>query len=168
MRGSLAIAAGVLAFGSPAAAQSTAQCPWMDAPKPPEQRAGELLAAMTIDDKVALTAGRLSRYGFAGEVPANDRLCIPAFVQSDGPAGIAGGFGGTQTGVTGYPVGMAQAATRDVALQKRLGAAMGQEALGKGANVLLGPTVNIARVPMNGRNFEYFGKDPFLAGATAK
>ena len=139
----------------------------MDASRPADQRAQQLLGAMTIDDKIALTQGQVSPYGFASEIPANDRLCIPAFVQSDGPAGIAGGFAGTQAGVTGFPVGMSQAATWDTALQRRLGDAMAKEALAKGANVLLAPAVNIGRIPLNGRNFEYFGEDPFLAARTA-
>src|SRR5262249_15410433 len=140
-------------------ASSTAQaagCPWMNTSKPADQRAQQLLAAMSLDDKIAMTYGQISQYGFAAQTPANDALFIPQFVSSDGPAAIAGGFGGTQQGVTAFPVGISQASAWNRSLERRFGRAEGQEALGKGANVVLGPAMNIARVPMNGRNYEYF------------
>ncbi|MCW2991950.1 MAG: bglX, partial [Solirubrobacterales bacterium] len=160
-------AAGLAAGMAPAAAQAAGTCPWMDAAKPPAERAAQLLKAMSLDDKIALSFGSFSSYGFAAQTPANDALCIPAFVYSDGPAGIAGGFGGTQTGVTAFPTGIAQGASWDPALQRRFGQTIAQEALAKGANVLLGPAMNINRIPMNGRNFEYFGEDPFLSSRIA-
>ena len=139
----------------------------MNASQSPQQRSDELLAAMTIDDKIALLHGSTSAYGFASAIAANDRLCIPELVFSDGPAGVAGGFGGTQQGVTAFPAPIAMASAWDPALQERLGAAMGREVHDKAANVFLAPAMNIARVPMNGRNYEYYGEDPFLAGQTA-
>ncbi len=164
----LALAAAVAGVaGSPGARGASADCPWMDASQTPQQRSDELLAAMTIDDKIALLHGGTSPYGFASAIAANDRLCIPELVFSDGPAGVAGGFGGTQQGVTAFPAPIAMAAAWDPDLQERLGAAMGREVHDKAANVFLAPAMNIARVPMNGRNYEYYGEDPFLAGQTA-
>jgi beta-glucosidase len=69
-----------------------------------------------------------------------------------------------QQGTTTFPSGVAQAATWDPVLEHSFGVAMGQEAYDKGINVMLGPGMNIARIATNGRNFEYFGEDPFLAG----
>ncbi len=129
-------------------------------------RATELLQAMTPDDKFALLAG-VNNYdpqyadgaGYAGYVPANPRLCIPALTLNDAGAGVADG----QIGTTAFPAPIAQAATWDTPLQRSFGQALGREAWNKGIDVLLGPDVNIARVPQNGRNFEAFGEDPFLS-----
>jgi len=123
---------------------------------------------MTLADKFALLSGvdtSLPQYGadgagFAGFVPANPRLCIPSLTLNDAGAGIGDG----QIATTAFPAPIAQAATWDTSLQRRFGQALGREAWNKGVDVLLGPDVNIARVPQNGRNFEAFGEDPFLTG----
>ncbi len=146
-------------------------CPWLNQPASPGLRAGEVLRAMTLPEKLALLAGvdtsapeyAEAAAGYAGFVPGNTRLCIPPLTLNDGGAGIADG----QVGTTAFPAPIAQAATWDTKLQGQLGQALGQEAHAKGIDVLLGPDVNIARVPENGRNFEAFGEDPFLAGRTA-
>lgn len=136
----------------------------------PQARTSMLLSAMTLQDKLALFTGVDPHTAlgvadgplYVGYVPGNPSLCIPPLTLNDGPAGIAD----TQVDTTSFPAPIAQAATWDVSLQRKLGAALGVEAWQKGVNVLLGPDVNIARVPENGRNFEAFGEDPFLSGRT--
>jgi beta-glucosidase len=68
---------------------------------------------------------------------------------------------------TAYAAGIGLAASWDPALAQRVGSALGRDARARGVNFLLGPGVNIYRAPMNGRNFEYFGEDPYLAGKIA-
>lgn len=152
---------------SPAATAAGGKCPWLDGRKSPEAAANQLLAAMTLDEKITMLhstePGWETYYGTAGHVPANPRLCIPDLVLNDAGDGV----GDSQVNVTAYPVGIAQAASWDSSLHRRFGKALGEEAWRKGVNVMLGPAVNIARVPMNGRNFEYAGEDPYLAGETA-
>jgi beta-glucosidase len=69
------------------------------------------------------------------------------------------------TQVTTWPSSMTMAASWDVDLMEKYGAALGSEQRGKGMQVMLGPGVNLARVPVGGRNFEYLGEDPVLASA---
>ena len=122
-----------------------------------EARVEELLQKMTLEEKIDLLGGRREFYTLA-----IDRLGIPALKMSDGPMGVRN-FGPS----TAFPAGIGLAATWDTAMAHRIGAAMGQDARARGVNILLGPAVNIYRVPVNGRNFEYYGEDPFLAGETA-
>lgn len=137
----------------------------------PAVRAAKLLAAMSLDDKLALLTGVDPHSAlkvadgplYVGYVPGNPLLCLPALTLNDGPAGI----GDTQVGTTSFPAPIAQAATWDTELQRSFGQALGLEAWQKGIDVVLAPDVNIARVPQNGRNFEAFGEDPFLTGQTA-
>ncbi|HZQ88749.1 MAG TPA: glycoside hydrolase family 3 C-terminal domain-containing protein [Gaiellaceae bacterium] len=137
----------------------------------PAVRAAELLAAMTPQEKLALLSGVDPHTAlgvrdgplYVGYIPGNAALCMPALSFNDGPAGIAD----LQVGTTSFPAPIAQAATWNPALQRRLGHALGNEAWQKGIDVLLAPDVNIARVPENGRNFEAFGEDPFLSAQTA-
>ncbi|MGZ4200987.1 MAG: beta-glucosidase [Thermoleophilaceae bacterium] len=149
----------------PDTARAATQCPWLDASKPVNERAGELVAAMTLDDKIAMVHGDQiwEHYGMAGHVPANSRLCIPDLGLNDAGAGV----GDFEVGTTAFPAGIAQAASWDPGLQTQFGRTLGWEAWQKGVNVQLAPGVNIARVPMNGRGFEYFGEDPYLSGQTA-
>jgi beta-glucosidase len=146
-----------------------ATCSWMDTSESSTQRANELLAAMSLDDKVALVTGSIgfgsnpANPGSAAVVAANPALCIPALVMNDAGAGV----GDLQTDTTAYPDQIAQAASWDRDAQERLGHALGQEAFTKGVNVLLAPGMNIARTPLNGRTFEYAGEDPYLAGQSA-
>jgi beta-glucosidase len=81
----------------------------------------------------------------------------------DGPSGVGDGLGG----VTQMPAGVNAAATFDTGLVQQYGSAIGNEFARKGAAVALGPTINIARDPRWGRNFEAFGEDPYLAGKMA-
>ncbi|MBV9195936.1 MAG: glycoside hydrolase family 3 C-terminal domain-containing protein [Solirubrobacterales bacterium] len=91
-------------------------------------------------------------------MPGIPELCIPALGEEDGPAGAAD----LLTGVTQLPAGVGLAATFDPSLARQYGQVVGQEELGKGAAVNLGPTVNIDRDPRWGRSFEAFTEDPFL------
>ena len=147
--------------GTPA---NAANCPWMDKNKSANERAHELVKAMTLDQKIAELYGRgdFSYYGAANDIPAVPALCIPELVFNDAGAGVADG----QTNTTAFPDGIAQAASWDRVMQHRVGSAIGWEAWHKGIDVQLAPGVDIARNPLNGRNFEYDGEDPYLSGQT--
>ncbi len=156
--------------GGQAAAATTAAtataCPWVGSRAPAAVRAAELLAQMTLDDKLAMVDGTgyaSGEAGYVGTVAANPRLCIPALHLEDGPQGVADGV----TGVTQLPAPVALAAAFDPALARQYGAVVGSEERGKGADVNLGPTVNIVRDPRWGRAFESYGEDPYLSGQTA-
>jgi beta-glucosidase len=123
-------------------------------PKNPVDRANALLAQMTRDEKIAFAAN-----GGAG-VP---RLGIPGLAPSDGPNGIRE----APPGATAFPAAVSLAAAWDRALAEAYGEALGAEASGKGFNILLGPTINILRVPEWGRAGETFSEDPYLAGQIA-
>jgi beta-glucosidase len=119
---------------------------------------------MTLDDKIQMVHGTGRADGpYVGETEPNPRLCIPALKLEDGPAGVAEGM----TGVTQLPAPVAGAASFDPSLMRQYGAVVGAEQGGKGANVDLGPTVNIVRDPRWGRAFESYGEDPYLAGQMA-
>ncbi|WP_460370838.1 glycoside hydrolase family 3 protein, partial [Actinocorallia lasiicapitis] len=114
--------------------------------------------AMTPPEKLALLHGGAD-CGFVGCVDGNDRLGIPPLRLHDGPAGVGQGL----TGVTQLAAPVAGAASWDPELMRRYGQVLGAEQWAKGANVELGPTVNIVRDPRWGRAFESFGEDPLLA-----
>ena len=156
------MAPGLSPGGAPSAHAAT--CPWMDTAKPADQRAHELVAAMSLDQKLSELYGRgdFTHYGAANYIPAIPSLCVPQMVFNDAGAGIGDG----KLLVTAFPDGITQAASWDVDLQRKLGAALGFEAWHKGVNVQLAPGVDIARTPLNGRNFEYAGEDPYLAAQT--
>lgn len=101
---------------------------------------------------------------YVGFVAANTRLNIPALTLNDGPQGYrSNAYPGSSTA---FPAGMTIGSTWDRELAELWGAAMGAEFRGKGSNIQLGPGMNLARVPQNGRNFEYIsGADPFLGHA---
>ena len=122
-----------------------------------EKRVDSLLSQMTLDEKIEMIGG-INDF-FTHPIP---RLGIPSLKMSDGPMGVHD-YGLT----TAYPAGIALAASWDVDLAKRFGVAMGQDARARGVHFILGPGMNIYRAPMNGRNFEYFGEDPFLASRMA-
>lgn len=140
---------------------------WMDTSKSPEKRAKALVGAMSLDQKMHMLTFSdppwFLYYGTAGHVTGIDELCIPELVLSDAGSGVAG----MQYGTTTFPSGVAQASTWDPRLQRTIGRTIGAEAHAKGINVMLAPGMNLARTPYNGRNFEYFGEDPFLASQTA-
>lgn len=124
-----------------------------------EARLDALLQAMTLEEQVSLLAGA----SFWLTVPV-ERLGIPAIKVSDGPNGARGG-GALVGGVPAacFPVGISLASTWNTGLVEQIGQALGEEAQSKGARVLLGPTVNIHRSTLNGRNFECYSEDPCLS-----
>ena len=122
----------------------------------------ETLGALTLDEKIALLAGR----GLWSTVPI-DRLGVPSVRLTDGPNGVRGFDDRHGPTVMSYPVGVAMGATFHPDLIREVGRALGVEASAHGASVLLGPTMNIPRVPNAGRNFECFSEDPVLSGTVA-
>ncbi len=122
-----------------------------------------LLEDMTLEEKVSLLAGADTWT----TVPI-ERLGIPAIKVTDGPNG-ARGAGDITGGVPAacFPVGIALASTWNTGLVERVGRALGQEVRSKGAHILLAPTVNIHRSPLNGRNFECYSEDPYLTARLA-
>ncbi len=143
------------------ASASVALRPWMNAAQTPDQRADELIAQMTLAEKIAMLHGAGGSY--VGNIPANTRLGIPAVNLEDGPAGVADGM----TGVTAFPAPVNFAASWDTSLINQFGQNLAAEESGKGANVVLAPTVNILRNPQWGRSFETLGEDPYLTSQLA-
>jgi beta-glucosidase len=136
-------------------------CPWLDQSLPVSQRVAELTAAMTLEQKISLMQlqpGTGAYAGFEHYVPPIPSLCVPAIVQQDGAAGVAG----HATGVTQLPAPIAAAATFDTSTLYDYGATIGAEMRGKGIDDALAPTLNLVRVPEWGRAFESLGEDPFL------
>ncbi|MBV9055023.1 MAG: glycoside hydrolase family 3 C-terminal domain-containing protein [Candidatus Eremiobacteraeota bacterium] len=106
--------------------------------------------------------------GSAGFVPGIPRLGVPPLQETDDSVGIANPSNARRRDVaTALPSSLSLAATWDPQVAYRDGALLGDEAWRKGFNVLLGPGLNLARDPRNGRNFEYLGEDPLLAGTLA-
>jgi beta-glucosidase len=122
----------------------------------PEQRIERLVRALSPGEAIDLLAGS----GFATQ-PVQ-RLGIPAFRMSDGPAGVR-----SPAPSMAYASGIALAASWDEALAERVGVQLGRDARARGVQFLLGPGVNLYRSPLNGRNFEYSGEDPWLAARVA-
>ncbi len=123
-----------------------------------KQRVDELVSKMTLEQKLNYIGGT----GFATRpVPS---LSLLAFEMSDGPFGTRSNYGFPSTT---YAAGIGLAASWDRDLAARVGAGIGRDARARGVHYMLGPGVNIYRSPRNGRNFEYFGEDPFLAGNIA-
>jgi beta-glucosidase len=122
-----------------------------------ESRVEALLAQMTLEEKIDLLGG-VDEFFIRG-LP---RLGIPRLKMADGPIGVRN-FGPATT----MAGGIALAATWNPQLAEQAGAEIARDARAKGVHFLLGPGVNIYRAPMNGRNFEYFGEDPFLASRLA-
>jgi beta-glucosidase len=103
----------------------------------------------------------------AGYVPGIPRLGVPALRETDASLGVSYVFGLRRDGATALPSGLAMASTWNPGLLEQGGAMIGGEARAKGFNVLLAGGVNLMRDPRNGRNFEYLGEDPLLAGTLA-
>jgi beta-glucosidase len=133
---------------------------FQDPSAPLEARVSDLLGRMTLDEKIAQLSGFDSF-----DLPACERLGIPRLRMTDGPLGVRAHSGEK---ATAFPSGILTASTFDTALAERAAAAMADETLALGRDMLLGPCVNIARVPMGGRNFESYGEDPFLASRMAE
>jgi beta-glucosidase len=118
-----------------------------------DARVESILSKMTPEEKIDMLGG--TDGFFVRDLP---RLGLPKLKMADGPLGVRN-FG-PATAMAG---GVSLAATWNPQLAERVGAEIGRDARAKGVHFLLGPGVNIYRAPMNGRNFEYFGEDPFLA-----
>ncbi|NUM34920.1 MAG: glycoside hydrolase family 3 C-terminal domain-containing protein [Candidatus Brocadiae bacterium] len=129
--------------------------PYKNASLPVEERVCDLVGRMTLQEKIALLGGT----GFA-TMPI-ERLGIPELKMADGPVGVR------WNEATALPSGIALASTWDINLAFQYGKILAMETRGKGRNVILGPCVNIARIPTGGRNFESFGEDPFLTSRIA-
>ena len=139
---------------------------YLDDTQPIELRIEDALKRMTLEEKTRLSyaQGKFSS-------PGCPRLGIPELWMSDGPHGVRaeinwndwGYSGWTSDSCTAFPALTCLAATWNTSLSADYGKAIGEEALYRGKDVLLGPGVNIYRTPLNGRNFEYMGEDPYLA-----
>jgi beta-glucosidase len=136
---------------------------------PADQRVHDLLKRMTLEEKATMLSG--SGWMESAPIP---RLGIPAIKMADGPMGVRSWAGSSaitnastnpvRVETTSFPSGVAMASTWDTALVQREGQAIAQEVKALGRDMILGPTVNINRVPLWGRNFEGYGEDPYLSG----
>lgn len=139
---------------------------YLDESKPIEERVTDALSRMTLQEKVKLchAQSKFSSYGVS-------RLGIPELWMSDGPHGVRAEInwnnwnyaGWTNDSITVFPALTCLAATWNTDMAAKYGKAIGEEALYREKDVILGPGVNIYRTPLNGRNFEYMGEDPYLA-----
>ena len=145
-----------------------AQTPvYLDDSKPIEERVEDALSRMTVEEKVSMTHAQ-SKFSSPGVA----RLGIPEFWMTDGPHGIRPEVlwdewdqaGWTNDSCVAFPALTCLAATWDPTVSMLYGKSIGEEARYRNKTVLLGPGVNIYRTPLNGRNFEYMGEDPYLAG----
>jgi beta-glucosidase len=152
MKKALIIAASVLLFSAAASAQ-----PYVITQEA-KDRAASLVSRMTLDEKIEFISGKVD--GF--HTYAIPRLGIPSVRMADGPQGVR-----NKTNSTYYPcgIGLAASFSRDAA--KGVGDGIGFDATARGVRIMLCPGVNIYRSPLCGRNFEYYGEDPFLASEIA-
>ena len=146
---------------SPARAQV-----YLDESMPLEQRINDALTRMTLDEKIAVIHAQ-SKFSS----PGVKRLGFPDLWTDDGPHGVRPDVlwdeweqaGQTNDSCVAFPALTCLAATWNPDLSRLYGESLGEEALYRNKNVMLGPGVNIFRTPLNGRNFEYMGEDPYLA-----
>ena len=155
-----------LAF-SLAAGTVSAQLPlYLDETKPIEQRVEDALGRMTLDEKIAVIHAQ-SKFS----APGVKRLGIPDMWTDDGPHGVRPDVlwdewvqaGQTNDSCVAFPALTCLAATWNPLMARLYGESLGEEALYRDKDMILGPGVNILRTPLNGRNFEYMGEDPLLA-----
>jgi beta-glucosidase len=143
---------------------------YRDPAEPIEARVEDLLSRLSLEEKISLLHAD-SKFTSA----AIPRLGIPRRWLSDGPHGVREDVGPdtwkpagrTDDFATAMPAGICLAATWNSELAFKEGEAIGQEARWRGKDIMLGPGVNILRTPLCGRNFEYFGEDPFLTSQMA-
>ena len=139
---------------------------YLDESKPLEQRIDDALSRMTLDEKIAVIHAQ-SKFSS----PGVKRLGFPDLWTDDGPHGVRPDVlwdeweqaGQTNDSCVAFPALTCLAATWNPAMARLYGESLGEEALYRGKNVILGPGVNIYRTPLGGRNFEYMGEDPLLA-----
>lgn len=154
--------------------------PWMDTSKTALQRAKELVAAMSLEQKVDQLGGAMETinpYTLTIEDGANLRvwrhvapiaeLGIPRFNITNGPVGVGMGDGTPSPPATALPATLGLAASFDTELAYRYGALAGKEARTLGQHLLEAPGMCLARIGNGGRNFEYLSEDPYLSGAMA-
>lgn len=144
--------------------------PWRNKALSPDERAGDLLSRLTLEEKVSLlhADGTFTTPGLA-------RFGIGKMWMSDGPNGVREEIQSTGWNparrtddfATAMPASIGLAASFDPELAKAYGNVIGQEARTRNKNIMLCPGLNIMRTPLNGRNSEYFGEDPYLAGRMA-
>ncbi len=172
--------AAALLLAAPAMAASAgakaAARPWMNSRLSPDARAELVLAGLSLDQQIALLHGVMPVFLgpkkpahvqiSAGWMPGLPELGIPDLTESDASLGVANA-GRKDDDATPLPSGMALAATWDPRTAFAAGAMIGKEARQKGFNTLLAGGANLLRDPRNGRNFEYLGEDPLLAGTLA-
>ena len=169
-----------LAMAAMGAAATSAQASeaWRDASLTPDARAEAIVRAMTLDEKIQLLHGKLGfayggqpapdgAYRGAGYIAALPRVGVPALQLNDGPLGVRNIGGGEDSRATAFPSAQALAASFDAELAFASGRIMGRQARDRGFNVLLAGGANVERDAWNGRNFEYLGEDPILAGRLA-
>ncbi|WP_051204686.1 beta-glucosidase [Butyrivibrio sp. VCD2006] len=133
-------------------------------------RAEEILEALTLEEKIGMIHGNE-----LFKTKGVERLGIPPLVMSDGPMGVRAEYekdewipiGNTDDYVTYLPCNSAVAATWNRNLAGRTGSVLGQEARGRGKDIILAPGMNLKRSPLCGRNFEYFSEDPYLTSELA-
>lgn len=160
----------IVAFTAMSATVAAQQPVYLDRHAPIEERVEDALGRMTLDEKIAVVHAQ-SKFSSPG-VP---RLGIPELWCTDGPHGIRPEVlwdeweqaGWTNDSCTAYPALTALAATWNRDMAALYGRSIGEEARYREKDVLLGPGVNIYRTPLGGRNFEYMGEDPYLAGEMA-
>jgi beta-glucosidase len=149
--------------------------PWMNPKLSPDARSELVLKALSLDEQIALLHGQFPTLmgkrppgvqPSAGWVPGVPRLGIPDLTESDASLGVANA-GRKDDDAAPLPSGLSLAATWDPKTAFAAGAMIGKEARQKGFNVLLAGGANLLRDPRNGRNFEYLGEDPLLAGTLA-
>jgi beta-glucosidase len=122
-----------------------------------EGKIDHILSNLTLEEKIDLISGK-PPFGFKG----NQRLGIPQVKMADGPMGVR-----KQVKATAFPAPIAAAATWNRSLTREIGEAIARECCYYNIRILLAPAVNMYRIPQNGRNFEYMGEDPYLAGQLA-
>lgn len=158
----------VVSFSLVAAVPSVAQTPvYQNIDRPIEERVKDALSRMTLEEKIAMTHAQ-SKFSSPG-VP---RLGIPEVWTTDGPHGIRpevlwdewNQAGWTNDSCIAYPALTCLSATWNPEMSYLYGKSIGEEARYRKKDILLGPGVNIYRTPLNGRNFEYMGEDPYLSG----
>lgn len=135
--------------------------PWMDRSLSPAERAARLVKAMTLDEKIS-QIHMVDMPSRPREVAEVSRLGIPVFKITNGPAGAGPGDSRQGQPATALPAALAVAASWNVAAAEKFGHIAGKEVAARPEHLIEGPGLNITRVPQNGRNFEYFGEDPYL------
>ena len=141
---------------------------YLDESKPLEQRVEDALSRMTLREKIAVIHAQ-SKFSSAGV----KRLGFPDFWTDDGPHGVRPDVlwdewnqaGQSNDSCTAFPALTCLAATWNPGVARLYGRSLGEEALYRHKNMILGPGVNIYRTPLNGRNFEYMGEDPYLSSS---